>query len=503
MKEVLDIITNETLTYHQQLLALARLAENMDHTIELSDDLIKAKAENIICDLGEGNAPYRPRYICPDYSILMEKGSKFLELDAPKDLAEALNALLIMYRHVPSITSFPVYLGNLDDLLEPFVLKEDRAYAKKILGLFLLNVDRTLTDSFVHANIGPKDSVTGRLLLELTQEMDLAIPNLTLKYDPDLTSDEFASLAASCMMKTAKPSFANNKMFTDEWGNYAIASCYNGLKVKGGGFTLPRLRMYEAALKAKDADDFIDNVLPFYVNTMLKMMDDRIEFLVEESSFFKSNFLATEGFVDLDNFTGMFGMVGLAECVNHFLGIEDPKLGYGNNKEADDLGEKVLQRLTSIVDAHDSKYARNFNHKYRLHAQVGIDSDGREDSPGCRIPVGAEPIMPKQIVHSERFHKYFPTGVGDIFRFEETWEKTPNAVVDIIKGALNNGMRYFSAYLENTDVVRVTGYLVKKSELAKLDAGKQSLNNVSIFGKGARDLSGALDRRINTNESTN
>ena len=280
MKEVLDIITNETLTYHQQLLALARLAENMDHTIELSDDLIKAKAENIICDLGEGNAPYRPRYICPDYSILMEKGSKFLELDAPKDLAEALNALLIMYRHVPSITSFPVYLGNLDDLLEPFVLKEDRAYAKKILGLFLLNVDRTLTDSFVHANIGPKDSVTGRLLLELTQEMDLAIPNLTLKYDPDLTSDEFASLAASCMMKTAKPSFANNKMFTDEWGNYAIASCYNGLKVKGGGFTLPRLRMYEAALKAKDADDFIDNVLPFYANTMLKMMDDRIEFLV-------------------------------------------------------------------------------------------------------------------------------------------------------------------------------------------------------------------------------
>ena len=36
MKEVLDIITNETLTYSQQLLALARLAESFDHTIELS-----------------------------------------------------------------------------------------------------------------------------------------------------------------------------------------------------------------------------------------------------------------------------------------------------------------------------------------------------------------------------------------------------------------------------------------------------------------------------------
>ncbi|NLC96608.1 MAG: YjjI family glycine radical enzyme [Erysipelotrichaceae bacterium] len=503
MKEVLDIITNETLTYNQQLLELARLAENFDHTIELDDNLVQAKEDNIICDLGEGNAPYRPRYIVPDYSILMKNGSEFLGLKAPKDLAEALNSLLIMYRHVPSITSFPVYLGNFDELLEPFVLKEDREFAKKLIGLFLLNIDRTLNDSFVHANIGPVDTLTGRIILELTEEMELAIPNLTLKYDPDLTSNEFAELAAKCMLKTAKPSFANNKMFKSEWGDYAIASCYNGLRIKGGGFTLPRLRLYEASLKAKDIADFKNNILPKYTDIMLKMMDDRIDFIVEESSFFKSNFLVTEGFVELDNFTGMFGVVGLAECVNNLLNISDNKLGYGNNKEADDLGEEIIKELYDLVDSHDSKYAKNFNHKYRLHAQVGIDSDGREDSPGCRIPIGAEPIMPEQIIHSERFHKYFPTGIGDIFKFEETWEKTPNALVDIIKGALTNGMRYFSAYLENTDVVRVTGYLVKKSELAKLDAGKQSLNNVSIFGKGARDFSDALDRRINTNDSSN
>ena len=59
--------------------------------------------------------------------------------------------------------------------------KEDRAFAKKLLGLFLRNIDRVQTDSFVHADIGPEDSVTGRLLLELTEEMQLAIPNLTLK----------------------------------------------------------------------------------------------------------------------------------------------------------------------------------------------------------------------------------------------------------------------------------------------------------------------------------
>lgn len=502
MSDVTKIICDTTLTYHQQLLALARLAESYDHTIKLSDELIKAKEDRVICDLNEGNTPYRPRYIIPDYSILMEKGSKFLDLNPPQDLWEACNSLLIMYRHTPSITSFPVYLGNLDELLEPFVEKVSTEEAEKCLKLFLLNIDRTLTDSFVHADIGPKDSKTARIILKLTEEMQLAVPNLTLKYDPELTSDEFADLCARCMMRTAKPSFADHRTFVKEWGeNYAIASCYNGLKVAGGGYTLPRMRMYECALQSKGIEDFLDRVLPYYVDIMAKMMDDRVRFIVEESSFFKSNFLATEGFVKQENFTGMFGMVGLAECVNYLLGIEDPKLGFGTNPEATKLGERIMDRLSELVAAHKAPYCENCGDQYHLHAQVGIDSDGREDSPGARIPIGAEPELPVHIEHSMHFHKYFPTGIGDIFKFEETWMKTPEAIVDIIKGALAGGMRYFSGYLENNDVVRVTGYLVKKSELAKLDAKMQSLNNCTVFGQGARDTSNALDRKVESYES--
>ncbi len=498
MSKVTDIIFDTTLTYHQQLLALARLAESTDESLVRSEELIQAINERIICDLNEGVAPYRPRYIIPDYRVLMDKGSLFLALSPAEDIWEACNNLLIMYKHVPSITSFPVYLGDLDVLLEPFVQKVSREEAKKCLRLFLQHIDRTLTDSFVHADIGPRDTLTGRILLELTDEMQLAIPNLTLKYDPAITSDEFANLCVYCMLKTAKPSFANHNMFKDEWSeDYAIASCYNGLTIGGGGFTLPRIRMYECALKAKDTNDFLENILPYYVDVMAKFMDDRIRYLVEKTSFFKSNFLVTEGFIKLENFTGMFGMVGLAECVNHLLGIKDATKGYGNSDEANQLGEKIVARLSSLVEAHDAPYCDAFNHKYRLHAQVGIDSDGREDSPGARIPIGVEPIMPLQLKHSTKFHKYFPTGIGDIFKFEETWLNTPQAVLDIIKGAMTSGLRYFSGYLENNDVVRVTGYLVKKSELAKLDAKKQSLNNASVFGQGARDTADALDRRIN------
>ena len=70
--------------------------------------------------------------------------------------------------------------------------------------------------------------------------------------------------------------------------------------------------------------------------------------------------------------------------------------------------------------------------------------------------------------------------------------------MDIIKGAFANGMRYFSGYSSDSDVVRVTGYLVKKSELAKLDAGQQVLNGSTVLGKGQRDGAKALNRRVET-----
>ena len=171
----------------------------------------------------EGNTPYRPRYVIPNYEVLMEKGCEFLSLEAPTDIWEATNSLLILYKHVPSITSYPVYLGNIDTLLNPFVKNEEEAY--KAIKLFLKHVDSALTDSFVHANIGPVDTKAGRLILKAMKELECAMPNLTVKYDKDITSKEFAKLCASTALVTAKPSFANHKMDTLDFGteNYALA----------------------------------------------------------------------------------------------------------------------------------------------------------------------------------------------------------------------------------------------------------------------------------------
>jgi len=185
----------------------------------------------------------------------------------------------------------------------------------------------------------------------------------------------------------------------------------------------------------------------------------------------------------------------LAEAVNTLLG-KDSKHGYGHNKEADDLGVKILASLDDFLSKHKAPYCENSGDRYWLHAQVGIEKDGPDSSPGVRIPIGSEPEILKQIQHSTRYHKYFPTGVGDIFRFEETWVKTPEALVDIIRGALSSGMRYFSGYCENNDVVRVTGYLVKRSEIARLEQKEAVKNDATILGQGSRDLAHAFDRRV-------
>ena len=235
--EMLNTVKSPTLTHEQKVATMANLADSMLEVLDLPEGLDELLNQPIdkqcICDLSEGHAPLRPRYIVPDYAKFMREGSRFLQLDAPKDIYEAINSLLIFYKHVPSVTNFPVYVGALDELLEPFMDDVDEAQAKKLIKLFLTHMDRTILDSFSHANIGPKATRAGRLILEAEKELQQAVPNVTMKYDEDITPDDFALLAVDTALHCAKPSFANHKMFKSELNeDYVIASCYNGLEVR-------------------------------------------------------------------------------------------------------------------------------------------------------------------------------------------------------------------------------------------------------------------------------
>ena len=80
------------------------------------------------------------------------------------------------------------------------------------------------------------------------------------------------------------------------------------------------------AKRAKNIQDFKERELPYVLDIMARYMDARIKFEVEESGFFENNFLAKEGFIHRDRFSGMYGLVGLADCVNILFekeGIKD------------------------------------------------------------------------------------------------------------------------------------------------------------------------------------
>jgi hypothetical protein len=115
------IITSDRLGYRQRLVQLAMLAEDTIDYPKLSAAAEDALGSGLISDLHEGHAPYRPRYVLPDYAVALRNGSEYLELDAPTDLDEAIDFLQILYHHVPSITTYPVYFGDVDSLLLPFL----------------------------------------------------------------------------------------------------------------------------------------------------------------------------------------------------------------------------------------------------------------------------------------------------------------------------------------------------------------------------------------------
>lgn len=498
--EIYDTLTDSTTSHEQKVTYLARKAENFLTVLdepEGLDELMRCDIDTrCICNLFEGDAPYRPRYICIDFPKFLREGSAFLQLGPARDFSEALTNLMIMYHNIPSITNYPVFIGDLDELLDPFIKNLSDDEVKKALRLWLTTVDRTILDSFCHANIGPKASRLGYLLLEVEGELENAVPNLTMRVAKD-TPDEFILAGIKCALRSAKPSFANDAMFRSELGDdYCIASCYNGLYEGGGSYTLSRLILSNIAKRAKNIEDFEKNVLPWVMDVMARYMDERIRFLVEESGWFTTSFLATEGFVRRDKFSAMFGLVGLAECVNLLLEKEGCHERFGHSEKANQLGVEIMNIIEAFNNNHYNPYCEATDNHFLLHAQVGIDSD-HDCSPGTRIPIGEEPDeLVDHLKVINLFHKYFPSGTGDIFPVDLTVHQNPQYVLDIIRGGLGMDIRYLSFYSSDSDVIRVTGYLVKRSEMEKLDAGQNVRQNTTGLGLGAAKNCKILDRRV-------
>ncbi len=500
LQDILDTVKSNGLTYQQKLMIIGNIAERLFNPMDLlgyTQEEWDHINNQMICDLNEGYAIYRPRYILPDYSVYIKKGCQFLDLPPPKDLDEALDGLLIIYSHVPSITTFPVYIGRLDELLDPFITDEEQDYIK--IKRFLNHIDKTVPDSFCHANIGPYDTKAGRLILKAVIELENPTPNMTIRYDKNKTSREFAELAAKACLLVSKPSFANDAYYISDLGEqYGVASCYNALPECGGAYTLTRLRLGTIGRACKTVDEMVNHLLPKVAKLALSTMDKRHKFLVEQSNFFETDFLVKEGFIERTNFTGMFAIVGLADATNHLLKQEGLDETFGKSKRGDEIATQIMEKLREVTNAHQGLYAERTGNRYLLHAQVGasMHEEDKANAPAHRVRVGEEPTLLAHLKQSAPFHQYFPSGTGDLFAFDQTYVDHLDAVVDIIDGAFALNYRYITTYLKNTDLIRVTGYLVKKSEVERFRKGEAVLRDTTWYGSGTDECANVFDRQL-------
>lgn len=495
------IVTDANLSPKQKNQFLALEAEASLPYMSVSHAVRDAMASGVLCDMFEGHAPFKPRYVLPDYAKFLGQGSEYLELAKAQDFDDALNMLTIIYHHVPSVTNIPVYLGQLDDVLLPYVgdLDEEQIYQK--LRRFWVMLDRTLPDAFMHVNIGPTDNIICRTILRVDAELKQIAPNLTFMYDPSVTPDDLLRQAASNICECSKPHIANYPMHAQSYGDkqFGIVSCYNSLPLAGGSNTLVRMNLKLAAQTAESQSDFIDNVLPSYCALMIELMDARSTHLHEKSNFFNS-FLSMEGLIEERRFAPMFGIYGMAEAVNILLGKDGIELKYGHDDRANQLGHKISATLAEIVETSPVKYG--YNGRALLHAQGGISLDD-DVTPGVRIPYGTEPDPVTYVQANAAHHQYYTSGISDILTIDETVKSNPEAMYNLCKGALNLGYREFTANVASNDLVRITGYMVKLSDIDKFSASG-SRTNTTFLGAEAAKNTGVLDRlpRVVSFEST-
>ena len=483
------LVQDDTLGYDQKLRRLATLATEALPYPALSADCREALDKRIICDMFEGHAPYTARYILPDYEKAVRQGLRYLEMPPPTNLDDALAFLQIMYVNVPSVTTYPVYLGDLDRVLAPFVddsVSDIELDAK--LRRFWIALDRMVPDAFAHLDLGPHDSRITRAVFRVERSLRQSVPNITLKVDPEITPDDLVEDGVRTVFETGKPHFVNHPMMVGDHGDrYAAVSCYNSLKIGGGAHTLVRLNLKEAVLRHRgSAESFLATTLAHFVELTAELAEARIRSLVEDQHFYESHWLAQEGLIDIHRFSAMFGIFGLSECVNLLMRYDGKDGLYGHDADANALSVRVVGRVAELVAARPMPYCDGGNGRCYLHSQSGIDSD-HDVTAGTRIPVGAEPDLLQHLLTCAPHHRFFASGISDIFHVDETALRNPQAMVDIIRGSFRQGMRDFTFNLDSNEFVRITGYLVRKSDLTAIAEKGAARHSSDFLAAGAEN----------------
>lgn len=481
-KAIREVMHSHELIYEQKRDSLAGIAMDALAYPSVSTEARSMIETGVICLLNEGAAPYHPRYVAPLYDRLLKNGSAFLELEPAADLYDATASLITAYKYVPC-AGLPVFIGRIDELLEPYFDSVSPQEARRIMRSFWLLVDRLNPSAFVHANIGPQKTRIGELLLDIERELK-TITNLTLRYDPQVTPHDFALKAVRNALELTKPYFLNHVRMVQDWGeDYVIASCYNAMRLGGGIFTLVRVNFKEIVKLAEPSmDDLLTRVIPMVAEKHMEVIQSRVRTIVEDVGWFEQNYWIEEGLLEQDKFTAYAAVYALAEGVNDMMiHLGRPQARYGHDAEANQLAIDMLAAMHNALKGIPIPYCSGWDNTACFHAQVGINTD-EGVTPGVRIPSGEEPELYEHLRTEGSAQSRIEGGTSTILEFDQTAAGNPEAVLDIIEGAFKEGVRNLSIGSANSEFVRVTGYLIRRSDLEAAKTHKALRLSSSIVG---------------------
>ena len=132
-------------------------------------------------------------------------------------------------------------------------------------------------------------------------------------------------------------------------------------------------------------------------------------------------------------------------------------------------------------------YCDGGNGRCYLHSQSGIDLDV-DVTAGTRIPVGDEPGMFEHITTCAPHHHLFAAGISDIVPRRRDGDAKPASRSSTSSAAPSPPACVTSPSTSTrNEFMRITGYLVRKSDLVDIDATAEPATAATTWPPGQED----------------
>ncbi len=243
--------------------------------------LVGAAAGTAMRGTGAPTALPAPRYLLPDYALLLTRDGDPHGRGPARTAGDALEVLLAAYPQVPARAGRPRPLGRIDALLAPVLPPPPATGAdlEQLLTRFWHRLHALAGPGYL--TVGPGDGPVARVLLRIAATEPRADaaraghpPRLVLRVDPELTPDELIAAALAIPVTAGGPLLAADAARPPGIGpDHALADTGIRLPTGGGAYGLVRFDLLAGVLQHRGGlTEYLDRTLPEQLDLFARML---------------------------------------------------------------------------------------------------------------------------------------------------------------------------------------------------------------------------------------